>query len=263
MHVSIIQITLILLYLAFMAYDSMNTQIFIIGSLPVLGGWVTGLILGNPTLGLAIGATLQLMSLGVAAFGGASVPDYYLGAVVGSAVAIMAGKDASYGLVVGLPVSLLAIQLDVLVRTGTTFFLHQGKKYADKLEMKKSYGWIISGYSLWILKYVLPMFLIFIIGVDSIQALLDKIPVWFIGSFRVAGGLLPVVGIGILLKYMNSKNYFAYILIGFALVSYLKIPMLGVAIFGLAMGIISFKSQSQAKPVIAENMGGMDDEDEL
>lgn len=244
MDISIFQLILICLYMAFFTYEGMNIQILFYGGSTVIGGFVTGLILGNPTMGLTIGATLQLMSLGIGAYGGASVPDYHMGAIVGTIVAVSTGKDLEYGLAIALPVSLIMVQLDVLVRMISTFFLHQSQKAAGQLEMKKAYGWVVSGQIPWALKGMIPVLLIFVVGADNINTVLEMFPDWLMGTFKVAGGLLPAVGIGILLKYMNVKSYFEYLMIGFAMISYLKIPMLGIAIFGLAIAIISFKNQS-------------------
>ena len=54
-----------------------------------------GLVLGDVQTGLMIGATLQLMTLGVATYGGATVPDFLSGAIMGTAYAIISGKGQS------------------------------------------------------------------------------------------------------------------------------------------------------------------------
>lgn len=69
----------------------------------------------------------------------------------------------------------------------------------------------------------LPVIALFIIGPERMTAFTNAIPEWLIGGFRVAGGLLPVVGIAILMRFMNAKNDLAYLLFGFALVSFLNV----------------------------------------
>lgn len=263
MEISIIQMILVVLFSCYIVWDYMNLQLTVCCA-KVISGFGVGLILGEPIVGLQVGATLELMSLGVAALGGASVPDYPLGAMMGTIVAVMAGKGAEYGLMVGLPFSLLAIQLDVMVRTGTVFFVHQAKKCAEKLQMKKCYLWLWNGYSLWYLKYALPIIVLFAIGPDNMNAFMEMIPEWLINGFSVAGGLLPVVGIAILMRFMNAKNYIAYLLFGFGLASFLSVPMVGIALFGVGLGIIEFKrneeKQMQAVQHDASPVGGMEDE---
>lgn len=39
-------------------------------------------VVGDPTTGLSIGATMQLMSMGVVAVGGSSMPDYPIAAII-------------------------------------------------------------------------------------------------------------------------------------------------------------------------------------
>ncbi|QIK70680.1 PTS sugar transporter subunit IIC [Erysipelothrix sp. HDW6C] len=262
MDIGILQIILILIYMAFYTYTQMNVQISLYGGSVVIGGFITGLILGNPTLGLTIGSTLQLMSLGIGAYGGASVPDYHTGAVIGTIVAIATGTDIEYGLAIALPVSLLMIQVDVLVRMATTFFVHESRKSVEKGKYQLGMNWILAGIIPWMVKAVLPILLVFVFGIGAIESILAMLPDWLMGTFKVAGGLLPAVGIAILLKYMNPRNYLAYLIFGFAIISYLKIPMLGVAIFGLVLALIMFaqdKNKSSDAQVV-QTGGSMDDE---
>lgn len=259
MDIQFWQILLILVYMAFFTYEGMNIQVMLFAGIPMLGGVAAGLIFGNLKIGLEIGATLQLMSLGIGAYGGASVPDYHTGAVVGTIIAIVTQKDLSYGLAIALPVSLLMIQLDVLTRISTTFFLHKGHTEALKNNVNGAYNWIRMGSIPWVLKGILPVLLVFIVGADNINSLLELLPDWIMGGFKVAGGILPAVGIGILLKYMNAKNYVAYLIIGFAAVAYLSMPMLGVALFGVALALITF-ANNQSK-TIEVSVGGKDDDE--
>ncbi|RLF04019.1 MAG: hypothetical protein DRJ60_07705, partial [Thermoprotei archaeon] len=47
----------------------------LLGILPLFGGLITGVILGDPTTGLLIGAYMQLVSLGLIPIGGSVPPD--------------------------------------------------------------------------------------------------------------------------------------------------------------------------------------------
>lgn len=103
---------------------------------PVIVGTIAGLIVGDVTLGLTIGATLQLMVLGVGTYGGASVPDFTTGAIVGTAFAHISGKGIEFALAIAVPVGLLMVQLDVLARFANTFFLHRIDKNIEELNTR-------------------------------------------------------------------------------------------------------------------------------
>src|SRR5436189_223241 len=59
----------------------------IMGFRPLIAGTGAGLIVGDLNLGMAIGATLELTALGVYTYGGATIPDYQTGAIIGTALA--------------------------------------------------------------------------------------------------------------------------------------------------------------------------------
>ena len=63
---------------------------------------LVGLVMGDPMTALIVGASIQLMSLGVAAIGGSSVPNYGMAAVVATALTIHTGQDMSVGIAVGI-----------------------------------------------------------------------------------------------------------------------------------------------------------------
>lgn len=72
------------------------------------------------------------MTLGVATYGGATVPDFLSGAIMGTAYAIISGKGAEYGIGVAVPIGLLLTQLDILGRMANTFFQHKADRYAEE-----------------------------------------------------------------------------------------------------------------------------------
>lgn len=109
----------------FINYDKNGTMIGT--SQPVTAGLIVGLIMGDLKTGLYIGATLQLMTLGISSFGGASVPDYQTAALVGSYIAISTKQDASIGITLAIPVAMLMVQLDVLKWSINIFFQNKQK----------------------------------------------------------------------------------------------------------------------------------------
>ena len=73
MQLSALQIVLLVLVAAEINVDRRGLSLT--HARPVIVGFLCGLILGDMNSGLYIGGTFTLMSLGVAALGGSSVPD--------------------------------------------------------------------------------------------------------------------------------------------------------------------------------------------
>jgi mannose/fructose/N-acetylgalactosamine-specific phosphotransferase system component IID len=95
-------------------YDGLG-PFLIYAQRPLIAGSVAGLITGHPLLGLLIGATLELAALGVYTYGGATIPDYQTGAIVGTALAAGAAGDVSAQVAVGIGVGLPAVGFALLL----------------------------------------------------------------------------------------------------------------------------------------------------
>ncbi|HFK7043575.1 TPA: PTS mannose/fructose/sorbose/N-acetylgalactosamine transporter subunit IIC [Listeria monocytogenes] len=248
MDLAVWQIILLVILAACTILDALTLVIGL--NFPVITGTLAGIIMGDMVLGLAIGATLQLMVLGVGTYGGASIPDFTTGAIVGTVFAVLSGQDAEFAIGLAIPVGLLMVQLDILARFTNTFFLHRidSNIASGNISAVKRNIWY--GALPWALSRAVPVFIMLTFGQSVVDFILNEIPEWLMGGLRVAGGILPVVGIAILLRYLPTNNFVAYLIIGFVAAAYLKVPMLGVALIGVALAIIYFK-QNFKNPVAA------------
>ncbi len=101
-------------------------------------------------------------------------------------------------------------------------------------------------------------------GTPVVKLILNVIPKWFTDGLTIAGGLLPVVGIGMLLRYMPVKKYLAFLIAGFVLAGYLKLPILGIALLGLAATYEIYRinaSKANAQTQSANNATVSDDDE--
>ena len=254
---SFIQILLLTLY-AFIAINDAIHMDFGLNR-PVIAGCFAGLVMGDITFGLAVGATLQLMVLGVSNFGGSSLPDFMSAALFGTALGSISGKGIEFGIALAIPVGMLLVQLDVFARFANTFFQHQADRAVETCNVKKIEWMNVLGVFMWGLSRAIPVLLCLCLGSGLVKSFVAFFPEWLSVGLKVAGGLLPAVGIAILLKYLPSKKYAAYLLIGFILAAYLKVPMLGISLAGLALAMMAFKRSGET---LVATGGQGDDEDE-
>ncbi len=260
MQIQAWQIVLITVLAFLKAVDMYGTQIFPFNS--IIFATLTGLILGDPVTGLIVGGTIQLMSLGVAGLGGASVPDYQTAAIIATAISIASGKGTSVGLPVGIAVGLLGVQFDVIAKILNGFIAKKSQDYANKRQFDKMIK------ILWIcpvligLTAALPTFLSITFGVSAVNFVLNVMPAWFTNGLAIAGELLPVIGVGMLLNYMPSKKYFSFVIIGFVLAAFLKLSVLPIALIGGAFAYEMFKRKNdeQKQQAFAATKGALEDE---
>ncbi|RBR56825.1 PTS system IIC component [Enterococcus faecalis] len=155
------------------------------------------------------------------------------------------------------------LQLDVVARFCNVFLLHSVDKAIDKMQVKRIPRLVLSGSVLWGLSRAIPILLMLLAGDVVVTTITDNMPEWLMTGLKTAGGVLPVVGVGILLRYLPTKQYIPYLLLGFFLAAYLKVPMLGVSIVGMVAAMLVFKrdgakSTTQATTGNGDFEGGYD-----
>ncbi|UOX85940.1 PTS system mannose/fructose/sorbose family transporter subunit IID [Amycolatopsis sp. FBCC-B4732] len=235
-------------------YDGLG-PFLIYAQRPLIAGSVAGLITGNPLLGLMIGATLELAALGVYTYGGATIPDYQTGAIVGTALAAGAAGGTSaqvaVGIGVGLPAAILLSALDPVGKMVTTALVHRADTYAAEGNARglATIHWV----SLvpWVAVRAIPTFLAALAASGGlVKDITASIPAGFVQGMTLAGSLLPAVGFALLLGMMELSRYWYLLLIGFVGFAYLKLPVLGIALVGVAVAML-FVTLKRDEPAIA------------
>ena len=117
---------------------------------------LVGIVMGDPMTALVVGASIQLMALGVAAIGGSSVPNYGMAAVVATALTIHTGQDMSVGVAVGIAAGALGVQLDVIAKVLNGFVVRKAQQYCMEKKFKKMERILYLGPVLFFLSAALP-----------------------------------------------------------------------------------------------------------
>ena len=246
---SIPQMVLVTLWFTFYNLLTSGTGLGLAAGGVVLNGLVVGAIMGDISTGFYLGGTYELMNIGLNPLGGSTVPNYNMGAVAG----------VETGMAVGIVVATLASTLDVLAKMVGSFFLHKAQDAVGKKNIKGAMNWIRLGF--WpriLLDATIPLIILFAFGAPLVEAINSVIPAWLLSGFKTAGNMLPAIGFAILLRSMNIKGNFQYVIIGFVLYAYLGIGALGAALVGVALAMIAY--QNNVRIAEAQNMGGVGDE---
>src|SRR6266567_7596086 len=203
----------------------------------LISGFVTGVIVGNIPLGLTVGASLTLLSLGLWTYGGATIPDFQTGSIVGTAIGALGGGLPA-GLAVAVPTALLMTQMDVLGRAVTTVFIHGADHYADEGNERGVTAMHLLGQLPWGLTRAIPVFLAIWLGAGPIQSVIKTAPAWFYHGMTIVGHVLPALGFALLLSMLPLRRFWPFLLVGFVLFAYLKMPIIGIALLAIAIGFL-------------------------
>ncbi len=218
---------------------------------PVVSGLVIGLILGDVTTGVILGATIEAIFLGVFTVGAALAPDYNLAGIIGVSLGLASGYGVETAVALAVPVALLGQFLMMsIVYLGNLIPLHLADKYAAQGRTRPIEFAFLSGGLLWFLKGFIPTLLATLYGVKLVEALFDTLPDWLVDGFNVVGGILPAVGFAMLLNVIGmSGRVLAFFAVGFVLVSFLELNMVALAILGTVMAFILVSQEPKTEGV--------------
>jgi mannose PTS system EIIC component len=260
--------------LAFMA--SMTSVIGALGttyswytlSRPLVASLFVGIILGDISTSIMVGAAIQIVYIALVTPGGTVSADLRAVSYIGIPLAVIAVKGAGLD-----PASVqgagLAVSIGALVGTvGTVMFYSTatmnliwqqwGWLSIDKLAYKNIYltNFVLPLISHFLIAFV-PTLLITINGAPFVANLKDWLPLDGIAmkTLFTVGTLLPAVGIGILLKQVVSKpTDLIVFFFGFTLAAALKINLIGAAFFGAMIAYLNYKivMSGSSKRAVAE-----------
>lgn len=199
----------------------------------ILAGLIIGAYMGDVVNGLAIGASIQLIYLGVINTGGNEPSDGELAACIAIPIALKTGLDASAAVALAVPFGVLGVFLDQIRRTTNSIWVRKADAYALKGDASGIFrcASIYPAALAFVIRFV-PVFVITLLGSTAVESLLEVLPAWVITGFSVAGGILPAMGFAIIILTIGKPRLLPFFFIGFFAVGYLGISTMAAAAFG-------------------------------
>ena len=159
--------------------------------------------------------------------------DAGIGGIVGTALALTSGSTAEAAIAIAVPLGIMGTMIWTLRQTVNIYFVHKMDKYAAIGDTKKMAFW-----QLWptqIFAYLvtaIPVALLVYLGAPVVQSTIEMLSGTPLHILSVIGGLLPVIGIAMLLQMLNTRSgILLFFVLGFFLQTYSGLGMLIIAIF--------------------------------
>lgn len=219
---------------------------------PIVLAPLVGLALGDWQAGITMGAALELVFMGVVTIGSATPPDTVTGSVMGTALAMMTGQGVEIALALALPISIMTQSLKITVNTLRAIKMPRAIELAQQ---GNSTALARLHYSLFVwmaIPMMLVTFLSVMLGTEIVKQAIDYIPQQILDGIAVAAKILPAIGFALLLKFLWRKDIKVFFYLGFLLATLLNLSILGIALFGVIIGIVLTSHQS-AQSVTVSN----------
>lgn len=207
---------------------------------PLFIAFLLGMIMGDLSTAMIIGATIELVYLGMIYPGGNIPADESLAALIAIPIALKTGMSPEMAVVLAVPCGVVGVFIDQIRRTVNATFIHKADKHA--LEGNTKGIWLCA--TLWplLVAFALrfpPVFVANLYGPEAVQSFMNVIPQWILHGLSVAGGILPALGFAITIFVIGKKKLLPFFIIGFFLVKYLGINVMAAAIFGTCIAVLT------------------------
>ncbi len=204
---------------------------------PIVAGTIVGIILGNPEMGLIIGATINVAFIGFISPGGAVASEPGIAGIVGTSLAIASKADPAVAVSLAIPFGLIGTLLWNIRMTGNSTWVYKLDQLAEQGDTKKML--LVQLVHSQIFTYVItaiPVMLIVYAGGTVAENLIDALTGLPLTILKNIGGILPAIGIALTLRMLsNRRGILLFFVFGYYLSIYSQIPMLVLAIFALVI----------------------------
>ncbi len=204
---------------------------------PLVAGLIVGLIMGDVTNGIIIGATINAIYIGAITPGGAMASDLNIAGYVGTAIALSAGIAPEMAITIAVPLGLLGTLVWQLFATINSFLVHKTDEVAlsGNEKMLTFYVLGIPQILAFILRFI-PIFIVLLFGSQVAKDIVNVTPEWLTHALTIIGGMLPAVGMAVLLKMIATEME----MIGFFVIGFLSVAVLNMSVFSVTALGISF-----------------------
>lgn len=226
---------------------------------PLIAGFIIGLIFGDVQTGILCGLAVQAVFIANLSTGGATNSEITYAGYGGIGIAMATTKDPA-----------LAVTLSVVVGQtfGLIFYNFRMAVYSywnrrfDRAVENLSYKGILFNQVIGpqittFLLRAIPIMILIYLGRGFVDLLISNMPQTILHIISVLGGVLPALGIGMLMTIIiKEKSHLIFFLGGFVFIAFLKINMIGLVFIAMLISYLVYLSFDSKK----ENAAVQDDD---
>lgn len=234
---------------------------------PLVAGFLVGLIFGDMRAGILCGIAVQGVFIASMHTGGTSSSEITYAAYGGIGLAMATSKDpaiaVTLSIFIGQTFGLIFYNLRM---AGFSYFNHKAEKACKEIDKKGLLlNQIVYPQIITCLVRVIPVWLAIYYGQGAVQTLLDSVPTIVTDTISVLGGVLPALGIAMLMNILiKDKFELLFFFFGFVLISFAELNTIAlVFIAALVAYMIYLNSNSNGQTSTATANGSTIDEEDI
>lgn len=211
---------------------------------PLITCTLVGLVMGDVQTGLAVGATMELVTLGLMNIGasGSMAMGMNMGAIIGCAYVIQTGADVETSFAISVPMASLNTLIGTIFSVARIHLCHMCDRYVEEGRFKSAkIVHIVIGPILYSVANFIPVFCAVYFGGTAIGSLIDRIPQFLMDGFSLGANIMSFYGLALLLSTMVNKKSVPFFFIGFAIAAYSGLSLIAMSVIGGLIAIVLYQ----------------------
>ena len=207
---------------------------------PIWSGFLVGIVMGKPMEGMMLAAAINLPYIGFITAGGSMPGNAMFAGSVGTAFGLVSNLPVENVMTISVLLGSVAVMMWNAYMTINSVWVHLAEKAAAKgnLKMVRFYNYVPSFLVSFVLNGI-PAILIVMYGKVA-GDWLAAMPQWIMDGFALVGGILPALGVGMLLNFMGQKKILPFFFLGFFLAKFLGLSTMAITVFGAIIAFILY-----------------------
>ncbi len=215
---------------------------------PLVGGTLVGIIMGDLGQGILIGASINLIFLGVISAGGSSPADPALAGWVGTALALSTGLGPQEAIAIAAPLGFIGLIGFFSRMSVDIIFVHWADARAEEgdIDGVARMNWLPGQAYVFLVTFI-PALILTLAGAAALDALFNAIDPfrggnadwrWLRDWFIIAGSVLVAVGIALNLNLILTRATWPYFLIFFTVAALAQVNIIAVAVIAAGLAVL-------------------------
>ena len=198
--------------------------------------------------GMLAGANIQLIYLGWISAGGTMPSNTIVAGIFGTAMTILSGANPTMAVTFAIPFSMFGLLLNQVYMTVNAAWIHQADKLLEKGNLRGvRFMNFVPSFCMALVLYGIPAFLLVVSGSGWASDLINAVPESVISALQVVGGIMPALGIAMLLSYLGKKKLVPWFFGGFFLTVYSGLGLTAISIFSAIIALVMYLNSNTAQ----------------
>ena len=163
-----------------------------------------------------------------------------MGTIAAVAFAVMTGQSPEVAMGVGMPIAVLMQMIIIGFFAMTAFTMGRADKYAEQADTAGISRLLIGTLLTRSMLYFVIAFVTVYFGEHAATWIDENTPTALLEGLGIGAKMVPAIGFAMLLKIMWSKEVAGVFFIGFVMTTYLKLPIMAIAILGAAVAVLYY-----------------------